>query len=678
MAFKDDPYPWGGQKQLRKKERCQAKQCKVLAPRISTSMEEAGEDKKGLMTLGPEADHIEPADNEDGQPDKETSATKRDALQLVEKGPTVSIPEERRHSIPETSSFIIHPDSDYHSMIPETQDIMEEKEEEESPDEDKGIEMTMTMSVEEADENVQDRGFAWVIVFGGLLTQVLSGGLSRTNSLFYGQFLDRFGKSSQLTSWPGAVSFLLQGFVAPFASWFSSRYSVRSAVIMGTLFIMAGLVITAYAPNIYVLFVSYSVLQGIGRGLVLSSGVFIINMYFDKYRGIALGVASTGTGIGTFALAPLFERLFNTLGYRDTMLAITGMSTIGLVAAATFRPLSVHKRMIKERRRRRIESHVESSYGAEEAPLASYGAMDGALKNNDGSGVTTSETSLINGATVKSEPRKNRAKTVVVEQRSCFRAIIETVFPVEGVKGKKKKRKPFFHWALLKDFPFIVLCISMTFFNLAHKTVFAFLVVTCEEQGLTDIEAAYVLSLSGVGDIAGRLIVGFLMDLPKLRPIRNINYTLLLFVASGAALMVPFSKTLVLLGIAGALYGGVAGSSVSQRSTVLAALLGKEMVNSAYGILDSIQAVGTLAGPPIAGALKDEFDTYRLAFFLSSGSMALAALLLALSSLLFYIRKRRSGSVKYQRLPEETPVSINSPTSADKADRSLGEREPLR
>ena len=184
------------------------------------------------------------------------------------------------------------------------------------------------------------------------------------------------------------------------------------------------------------------------------------------------------------------------------------------------------------------------------------------------------------------------------KKKNCCAKLVETIFPVERVK-RGKKRGPIFHWPLFRDFPFLVLCVSMAFFNLAQKTVFTFLPAISAQQKIS--EFSLVLSVAGAGDTIGRIVAGFIMDTPVVRPIRGVVYSLVLVFAAGGALMFPFTNTFLLFCVAGFIYGFMVGASVSQKSTVLAALMGKETVNSAFGILYSFQGIGTLAGPPLSG-----------------------------------------------------------------------------
>ena len=53
--------------------------------------------------------------------------------------------------------------------------------------------------------------------------------------------------------------------------------------------------------------------SGIGRGMFGSP--VIVNQYFDKHRSLAAGLSSSGVGIGTFAIVPLTQYLFDYFGF---------------------------------------------------------------------------------------------------------------------------------------------------------------------------------------------------------------------------------------------------------------------------------------------------------------------------------------------------------------------------
>ena len=52
--------------------------------------------------------------------------------------------------------------------------------------------------------------------------------------------------------------------------------------------------------------------------------------------------------------------------------------------------------------------------------------------------------------------------------------------------------------------------------------------------------------------------------------------------------------------------------------------LGEEKFHAAYGMLLFIEAVGVIAGSPLAGKANDAFGSYNLAFYLSGAVLVLS------------------------------------------------------
>lgn len=66
--------------------------------------------------------------------------------------------------------------------------------------------------------------------------------------------------------------------------------------------------------------------QGIGFGMIYMPAVLTVGFYFEKWRALATGLALCGSGVGTFAMAPITEKLNESLGWRGTMLVTAGLS----------------------------------------------------------------------------------------------------------------------------------------------------------------------------------------------------------------------------------------------------------------------------------------------------------------------------------------------------------------
>ena len=87
---------------------------------------------------------------------------------------------------------------------------------------------------------------------------------------------------------------------------------------------------------------SFAWFEGIGFGMNSMSGHVIINSYFNKRRGIAQGIVSSGAGAGVFLLAPLKQYTLVEYGWRGTMLIFAGIMLHFCVCACLMRPYSTN------------------------------------------------------------------------------------------------------------------------------------------------------------------------------------------------------------------------------------------------------------------------------------------------------------------------------------------------
>ena len=64
----------------------------------------------------------------------------------------------------------------------------------------------------------------------------------------------------------------------------------------------------------------------------------MIGHYFEKRRALATGIASCGSGVGTFVFAPLSVGPLDLYGWKGSMWIIAGIILNGVVCGAPFSP----------------------------------------------------------------------------------------------------------------------------------------------------------------------------------------------------------------------------------------------------------------------------------------------------------------------------------------------------
>ena len=107
--------------------------------------------------------------------------------------------------------------------------------------------------------------------------------------------------------------------------------------MVGVLLATTGLLLSALyiqlstAPYIVVLYITIGLITGLGFGLMYLPAMDIVEHFFSRRLGLAMGLASCGSGIGTSVLAPLLSLATDHLGLAETLFCVSAT-----VAAAVF------------------------------------------------------------------------------------------------------------------------------------------------------------------------------------------------------------------------------------------------------------------------------------------------------------------------------------------------------
>jgi len=503
-----------------------------------------------------------------------------------------------------------------------------------------------------------DGGYGWVIVLGSFMTMLFVGGVSRADGIIYLQFKSRFDTSAQLAAWPQALQTSLGLLIGPFTAMFVNHYSVRTSFLIGTTLTTLGCILNGFAPNIYFLFFSHSILQGIGRGMFGSP--VIVNQYFDKHRSLAAGLSSSGVGIGTFAIVPLTQYLFDYFGFEGAFLISSGLLMQCYIVAMLFRPLSRHQKFVATSRYQQRTTIRTTSISVDDAtgPFQSNLQLETVSSPKSRNGKKLEDkakqkllTSELNGLD-KTAQTNTESHQVNIEKENKqtsttkigVKSTLSILFPVDksyrNFKRSSKNKSSLFDFYLLKDIPFLMFCIGNQFVGLGFRIIFMFLPAISLEKDLTPTQAALTLTICGITETGGRLIAGFVLNMKIFRNSRPLIFSLLVLALSGMSFIIPFLHGFASFAVTFGAVGLILGAVASQMVVVLTDLTCRELLASSLGISKLFSGIGMLAGPPIAGSLKDSLGDFDAAYYLSGGCMLLSACLLGLSSYLFRQKTR--------------------------------------
>ena len=86
--------------------------------------------------------------------------------------------------------------------------------------------------------------------------------------------------------------------LAPVFGKIFDNYGPRFAVIVGATAHILGLIFLSLSDEYYQIFLSQSILSGIGACSLFYSGMNAVSTYFKKRRALAIGIVASGSSLG--------------------------------------------------------------------------------------------------------------------------------------------------------------------------------------------------------------------------------------------------------------------------------------------------------------------------------------------------------------------------------------------
>ena len=114
----------------------------------------------------------------------------------------------------------------------------------------------------------------------------------------------------------------------------AERVGIRWTAICGAVMIAAGLALSTLGPS-WPLYIGHGLFIGlIGLGGINAPSYVYVSRWFDRRRGSALALISSGAYLAGAMWPPIFERAIANYGWRDTMLYYAAFDLLLIVPAA--------------------------------------------------------------------------------------------------------------------------------------------------------------------------------------------------------------------------------------------------------------------------------------------------------------------------------------------------------
>lgn len=397
--------------------------------------------------------------------------------------------------------------------------------------------------------------YGWVIVGSGLVMSVIGIGSRYCYGVFLQSLEVEFGITRMATSSIFSVYMLLCSIVAILGGWAMDRYGPkRVGIFMGT-FTGLSFFLTSQANSAWQLFITYSLLFSLGTGAIYAIVNSTTSKWFIKKRGFAVGITSSGGGLGTFVMAPLVAYLIASFNWRTAFIVLGFITWIGI--------------------------------GAMSLLLRQDPRELGLLPDGD-----------------QSEPI----------QESAIK------------KAGEVPRGDFSLGQAYRLSQFWLLGFSWLLISLSFHLIFVHIVPYAVDMGISPMDASFILSLIGVANVLGRLVLGRLSDTVGRKSLAIISS----LIQAGAFIWLMWAHHLWMLYVFAIPFGFTFGGSSAMITALIGDIFGTRSLGAIMGILIAGFALGAAIGPAIGGYVFDVSGQYFMAFVTGTFSILINAFIIAL------------------------------------------------
>jgi sugar phosphate permease len=173
--------------------------------------------------------------------------------------------------------------------------------------------------------------YGWWILAGSVVAMALGSGVSFWSFGLYIEPLEtEFGWSRTEVSLGFSVSLLVSGLIGPLVGRWVDARGPRSAIVVGATLTGATYLLLATTSELWQWY-AYQSINAVFRQLMFFIPFqALISRWFDRRRGIALGILGTGFSLGGFVVVPLMRVIIDAYGW-DGSFIFSGIVTIAVL-----------------------------------------------------------------------------------------------------------------------------------------------------------------------------------------------------------------------------------------------------------------------------------------------------------------------------------------------------------
>jgi MFS family permease len=178
--------------------------------------------------------------------------------------------------------------------------------------------------------------YGWMIVAVTFVTMAIGVNARTAFSLFFPPILSEFGWERGVTAGAFSFGFVVSGAMSPLIGRLMDRAGPRAVMELGVALMGGGLLLAPLTTQPWHLYLTIGVMVGAGSVCLGYSGQSLFLPYwFIRRRGLAMGMAFAGVGIGSVTLLPWVQHMIEQTGWR------TACTAIGILVLLVLAPINL-------------------------------------------------------------------------------------------------------------------------------------------------------------------------------------------------------------------------------------------------------------------------------------------------------------------------------------------------
>ncbi|TNE39640.1 MAG: MFS transporter [Alphaproteobacteria bacterium] len=395
--------------------------------------------------------------------------------------------------------------------------------------------------------------YGWAVVAIVFITMGIGVNVRTSFSLLFPAILKEYGWDRATTAAAFSVGFSVAAILSPVLGRLLQTVAPRFLLSLSAITVSLGFILSTYATMPWHFYLTLGVLM-VGTGITLTyvgQSMFLPN-WFHRRRGLAVGLAFSGVGIGSIILMPLIQDTITDQGWRSACWLMAGLLLIVVL------PLN----FFLQRK--------------EPADIGLYPDGDAAPD-----------------------------KVQTAAQMAAADPVVDAVWTSTDWTLKKAMKTAPFWWLSLACSTALYIWYAVQ----VHQTKYLI------EIGFSDIAAASALGLVGFAGVIGQIYLGGLSDRIGREWVWTISSFGFLLSCILLLVMEYIPSTLMMYAMV-ILQGGFGYGLATVFGAMPADLYQGRGYPVIFGVVSTMALVGGAVGPWITGLLYDANGNYHAAFYL--------------------------------------------------------------